>query len=308
MEPFRLPPWYGASETTRRTVKQLWDSIMPQDRHTIRTPALFQAAASWQHTKSFLRDLETSFQVRDTIDEFMLMIFVTPVRQGRDVPGFMELVTEAAARGLPLIMIPGKDLLADVVTAESYAEGAAVLFAARDEIAPRCRVMLKGDLPRDFAPAALETLERVQPVAVEAAELFAGGHYVGAQAVSTAALDTLLAKVLGGHMDALGGTKHHGFGATPSIKKVLALMDASSPEHKDRALALKLIIPPAINAFQEATADMDEYNRHATIHRVSTRQYTPENALIALMHMSAIFVLLRCVGPGGLPPGPTQAV
>lgn len=300
MEPFHWSPAFGPNAFESRTVQQVWQALMPREA-AVQASSFFRAAAGLQRTKSFIRTLETSFEVRDTIDEFMLLIFVAPARQGREVPGFQELVTESAARGLPLIMIPGKDLLADVVTTESYAEGAAVLFAARDELAQRCRVMLKGDLPRGFAPAALETLEQVQPIAVAAAELFAGGHYIGAQAAATAVLDTLLAKVLGVHMDSLG---HN---VRISIFNLLSIINDSSPDHPDRALALTLIIPPAMQAFIQATSDMDEYNRHATIHRVSPRQYTPENALIALMHMSAVFVLLRCVGPGGLPPGPTQA-
>lgn len=102
-------------------------------------------------------------------------------------------------------------------------------------------------------------------------------------------------------MDFLGWRKHHGAYKQTSISKLLTLIDESSPEDPDRALALNLIIPPAIQAFQPAKSDMSDYNRHATIHRASPLQYTRGNALIALMHMGAVFVLLRCVGPAGLP-------
>lgn len=305
MEPFHWPPGLGPNAFSVRTVRQVYEMVLPREA-VVQASAFLRAASGVRRAQDLMRNLESSLDLRDTIADFLLMVFVHPARQGRGVPGFMDRVQESADRGLPLIMIPDKDLLLHVVDTGSYAEGAAVLFDARDEIAPRCQVMLKGDLPRGFAPAAGETLRRVRPIAVDAAKSFIDGRYIGAQATATAVLDTLLAKILGAHMDSLSDKKKS---SHTSVSKLLrSINEHVPPDHPDRALALKLIIPPAMQAFQEAASDMDEYNRHATIHRVSSRQYTPENALIALMHMSAVFVLLRCVGPGGLPPGPTQAV
>lgn len=197
MEHPSLGPGRGDQNLPHRPIQQVWDRVLPPGVKA-RMSEYVRMSVGVKNTQSFMQDLMDAFSLRDTIRDFILNIVIRPVRGGDPDPAFEELLKDAAVRGLPLIMVPSRPLLVDVVTTTSFAEGAHVMFGGRDEIVERCWVMLKGSIPRDFAPTAGEILEQAQPIALEAAELFTTGRYIGAQATATAFLDTLLAKVVGG--------------------------------------------------------------------------------------------------------------
>ena len=79
----------GPEIISRRTIQQVWEAAMPPGV-AAQASDFLRAAEGSKHTQSYVRGLANSFEIRETIRDFMLMIFVTPARQGEAVPRFMD--------------------------------------------------------------------------------------------------------------------------------------------------------------------------------------------------------------------------
>lgn len=279
------------------SVRDSFGHLWPREHHL--SPDIFRFMAQLNGTAQRVNSIRDSFNLgrSETVRDFIRMIVTEPARginRGQ--------LIAAAGKGFPLLMVPSKHALEEILDTGSYEESLTALFEHRDIVLERCRVMVEGRLPTDFSAPAREALTGIHLIAREAIRMFQGEQYIGAQATATAAFDSLLTIVMGAEMSALGHDKHLVSTDQVSAKKVLSHLQTVDPDADDEALAAELIIQPALTAFDKVTSDSPIYNRHSTMHRASPTQYTPDNALLAVMNMASICTLMRCLGPDAVGP------
>jgi hypothetical protein len=175
--------------------------------------------------------------------------------------------------GIPLAWVPRAETVADLIAAPDAATRDTILVARTPDIVEDCRQRLAEVLDADLQHLegliddALRALEQSIPTA--------------AQALAANVFDTLLRDVRNRGRLFAGSTgrfkyKHVTSGITPvSDETLIGLYRATC------------VLTPVLMALDEFNFETDpvpgRFRRHATAHRAGTTQYTPANAIIAVM-------------------------
>lgn len=165
--------------------------------------------------------------------------------------------------GIPLIWVPRAEVVVLIVSSKDSEARRAVLTEEAASIISDVRTCL------DEAEEISALAEHVSLVR-EAASAFEAGFVNAAQALATDVLDSLVMAYIGRH-----ATVH---------KHVQPVSDEVLAGEFVQTAALS----PLRQAYQPYWADRGDpmptrYNRHATVHGGSTIQFTPANAVVALM-------------------------
>jgi hypothetical protein len=175
--------------------------------------------------------------------------------------------------GIPLAWVPRAAVVADLIAAPDPAARDAILVAKAPEVVADCRRCLAevvdGDL-QDLAALtgdALRALEQASPTA--------------AQALAANVFDTLLRDM-----------RHRGtlFSGSPRWFKYRHVTGGITPVSEETLVGVyraTCVLTPVLKALAEFNVETDpapgRFTRHATAHRAGSIQYTPANAVIAIM-------------------------
>jgi len=165
--------------------------------------------------------------------------------------------------GIPLIWVPRAEVVELLVSSKNGEARRAVLTQQASSIIADVRICL--DEAEDV-PALAEHVYLVR----ESASAFEAGFVNAAQALATDVLDSLVMAYIGNH------AKVH--------KRIQPISDEVLAGEFVKTASLS----PLLQAYQPYWADRGDpmptrYNRHATVHGGSTIQFTPANAVVALM-------------------------
>jgi hypothetical protein len=175
--------------------------------------------------------------------------------------------------GIPLAWVPRAEIVADLIAAPDAAARDTILVARTSEIVEDCRQRLAEVLEDDLqhldglAGDALRALEQANPTA--------------AQALAANVFDTLLRDV-----------RHRGrlFAGSSGRFKYQHVTGGITPVSDETLVGVyraTCVLTPVLKALAEFNFETDpvpgRFARHATAHRAGTTQYTPANAVIAIM-------------------------
>jgi hypothetical protein len=175
--------------------------------------------------------------------------------------------------GIPLAWVPRAEVVADLIAAPDAAVRDTILVARTPEIVVDCRQRLA-----EVRDAGLQHLDGLIDDALRALEQ---SNPTAAQALAANVFDTLLRDVLRRGRLFAGSTgrfkyQHVTGGITPvSDETLIGVYRASC------------VLTPVLKALAEFNFEADpvpgRFTRHATAHRAGMTQYTPANAVIAIM-------------------------
>jgi len=175
--------------------------------------------------------------------------------------------------GFPLAWVPPASVIRELLAADGTQARAEVLERCRVEILASCRTALSGVGDSSFA-AQTALLE-------ECVRMAEHGMFGGAQALAANVWDTFLRGLVRANPDWLNGRGHW-----PGYRKVLTKLPAMDDEAtigQFRDAAPFLPFTAVLREFWGGNAVPLYFNRHATAHGAGAVQYTPANAVTAIM-------------------------
>lgn len=172
--------------------------------------------------------------------------------------------------GLALAWVPSKKVLVKLFAASDAGERRKILFNNRASIINTCFIELQGiDEPH---------LKEYVDFALESAESIRAGHWRSSQALSTNLIDSTIIRL---------------FDQQSKTKLTSHSQRLDWKEYPVRSAVVFGGIWGSYARYQPGDSNIPQrYTRHASAHAVSNRQYTKINALIALMHVTALLKLI----------------
>lgn len=174
--------------------------------------------------------------------------------------------------GIVLAWAPDTDTLVQLLDADSAEERKQILAHRKSAIAEHCQNALEA------APSG--ELDEARLLAISAVEALQAGHHQAAQALATNVLEACINERL-----------------PRKERNILVNRKSGSAFEREEAFRAAMVFD-AVNAAyaQEYRPNRGipvptSYSRHATAHSTSLEQYTPLNALLAIMHATAIVML-----------------
>ncbi|MFE2186595.1 hypothetical protein [Streptomyces sp. NPDC059455] len=190
--------------------------------------------------------------------------------------------------GVPLAWVPPADVIQQLLTADDPASRAQVIDSCRPMILASCEAALASVTDTRFSAqkAPLEECVRMAEY----------GMFSGAQALAANAWDTLIRGLAFANPGWLKPS-----GQWPGYPKVLENIPAvgdDDPTIRQFREEAFLPFPRALEAFWPPAPVPQNFNRHATAHAAATAQYTPVNAVTAVMLAVSV---LRDINDMGYP-------
>jgi hypothetical protein len=270
----------GVAEQQRRLI----DAVMPKVDTSIWSglaDTLKVANADWQ--KSLLNAASIGSWLGPDIDGDWLKRLISPftpetleglrrLLESARPDNWAEVDTEKAqslvAAGWPLVWVPRGSIVAALLAASDDAARKTIILDHADDIIDDVAAVVEG--------VKSEELAFLGDLAIEAVNCTRNGQFRAAQAAATVVVDTVIRKVLKLDYNQVRAHARSDFGEVPLRLLVGALCRA--------ALAW---------AFEKFWVDRgdpepDSYNRHASIHAASEKQYTRVNALLGLMTAASL--------------------
>lgn len=173
--------------------------------------------------------------------------------------------------GIALAWAPDTETLIQLLNAEGPEHRHQVISERREIITKHCQALLEDEVEGELSEIAVASLE--------ATELILDGKYRGGQALATNALEAALRLHFG---------KRYG--------NALNRNGRSAFTNKKLTFATAMVMEAVIAAYEgQAQPHLHpiprKYGRNVTAHSVSPRQYTPTNAVLALMHATSAIML-----------------
>lgn len=236
------------------------------------------AAISKQHT-SMISEILKPFNER-WIDQFsditknirkIVLSSYPPNWRGEDalnLPSNLDALL--LDEGLALSWVPPKKILVNLFAANDASERRKILFNNRASVINACFIELEGiDEPH---------LKEYVDFALESAESIRAGHWRSSQALSTNLIDSTIIRL---------------FDQRSKTKLTSHSQRLNWKEYPVRSALVFGGIWGSYARYQPGDSNIPQrYTRHASAHAVSNRQYTKINALIALMHVTALLKLI----------------
>ncbi|GDY49069.1 hypothetical protein SANT12839_099510 [Streptomyces antimycoticus] len=176
--------------------------------------------------------------------------------------------------GVPLAWVPPADVIQQLLTADDPASRARVIDDCRPTILASCEAALASVTDTRFI-AQRALLE-------ECVRMAEHGMFSGAQALAANVWDTLIRGLAFANPEWL---KPNGQwqGYPKVLENIPAVEDDDPTIRQFREAAAFLPFPQALKTFWPPTPVPQNFNRHATAHAAATTQYTPVNAVTAVM-------------------------
>jgi hypothetical protein len=186
-----------------------------------------------------------------------------------DIRDPRELAALIEETGWPLVWLPRADVIREMLAVDELSDRHTVLLARQDDVIE--------DVLAQVAAVADPVLTRFAPKVSEAADALRAGYACASQALSAAVLSDLLVTA--------------GF---PTLSRARKKFPADWETTGITYLRLALIGGVVVDALEQFPPEDDPhyvpetFNRHASTHTVAEVQYTPINALVALMLTAAM--------------------
>jgi hypothetical protein len=175
--------------------------------------------------------------------------------------------------GIPLAWVPRAEIVADLIAAPDPDARDTILVARTQEIVEDCRRRLAEVLDAD--------LQDLNGLTGDAGRALEQSNPTAAQALAANVFDTLLRDV-----------RHRGrlFAGSTGRFKYQHVTSGITPVSEETLIGVyraTCVLTPVLKALAEFNVETDpvpgRFTRHATAHRAGTTQYTPPNAIIAIM-------------------------
>jgi hypothetical protein len=161
------------------------------------------------------------------------------------------------AEGLPLVWIPRGEVIVELLAADDFSGREAVLLDRRDTILDACEAAAAAVTSTELTPQREACLEAIAALRAGLAR--------SAQALAATVTDTCVKRVYSQHLKSEYAVR----GDLP-LRKIRTALAVAASERAYQSFRGKDPVPEA-------------FNRHATVHTVDPKQFTPANALVAVM-------------------------
>lgn len=171
--------------------------------------------------------------------------------------------------GIPLVWVPRKEIVTEVLKAPNRDERIKALLARRGDVIQDCRAIL--------ATISHPDLANQLPLAKSSVDAFEGGHDEAAQALAVVITETVVSRAID--------------------KKYAKVRDAVKIEDWGNLSISELRLKSALAAVgpfyvtwfpNTGTPAPTELSRHVTVHQADASHYTPGNAIVAVMLVTSV--------------------
>jgi len=191
-----------------------------------------------------------------------------------DVSTVIGIVLE---EGVPLVWVPQAAIVAELVGAANADARDGILVSSRVDIADDCLTVI-----REITDAKLKPLARL---AAEAVIALRTGHSSSAQALATNVFDTLLRDATRRGMIFVGSPD--GYFKYPKVRKQITPVSDDTDIGQFRSDCVLSAALAALQDYDPSDPPPGRFVRHATAHSARPEQYTPVNAIVAVMLMAS---------------------
>jgi hypothetical protein len=189
-----------------------------------------------------------------------------------DIDAAISIVLD---EGVPLVWVPGPAIVAQLVSAPDADARADILLSLRDEIAGDCIAVL--------AEIGAPELKPLAELAVEAVTALRSGHPSGAQALASNVFDTLLRD--SARRGVIFAGPPVGYFKYDKVRKQIQPVSDNTAIGRFRSACVLSAALPALENYDPSDPPPPRFVRHATAHCAHPIQYTPANAIVAVMLM-----------------------
>lgn len=197
---------------------------------------------------------------------------------GQDVD---DLADKAIAiiqdEGIPLVWVPRPETVRALVRAADADARDAILLASRDEISDDCTAVLAEITATELVP--------LSDLGAHAIAALRDGRAAPAQALATNVFDTLL-RDIGRRGVIFGGPL--GYFKYNKVRKRIEPVSGETLISQYRAACVLAAAVPALQDYEPSDPAPVRFVRHATAHRAGPEQYTPVNAIVAVMLLASM--------------------
>jgi hypothetical protein len=266
---------FDAADRYQELAKSLGPYVAP--RLAALEEAARSVAALWKTTDSVLFPL-----VKFPVLDFHLPPDWYPPNW-QEVPGedVDDLADKAIAiiqgEGIPLVWVPRPETVRALVGATNADARDTILLASRDDISDDCTGVLTEITDAELMPLA--------DLGAQALAALRDGHAAPAQALATNVFDTLL-RDMGRRGVIFGGPL--GYFKYDKVRKRIEPVSDETLISQYRAACVLAAAVPALQNYEPADPAPVRFVRHATAHRAGPEQYTPVNAIVAVMLMASM--------------------
>jgi hypothetical protein len=197
---------------------------------------------------------------------------------GQDVDDLADkAVAIIQGEGIPLVWVPRPQTVRALVRAADADARDSILLVSRDDISDDCTAVLTEVTAAELMPLA--------DLGAHAVGALRDGNAAPAQALATNVFDTLL-RDMGRRGVIFDGPL--GYFKYDKVRKRIEPVSGETRISQYRAACVLAAAVPALQDYEPADPAPVRFVRHATAHRVGPEQYTPVNAIVAVMLMTSM--------------------
>lgn len=193
-------------------------------------------------------------------------------------PDIDAAISVIVDEGIPLVWVPRPAIVAELVAAADAEARDEILLASREEITEDCLAVLGEITASELKPLA--------ELAVEAVAALRDGHGSGAQALAGNIFDTLLRDAI--RRGVIFAGPPGGYFKYDKVRKQIIPVSDDTLIRRFRADCVLSAALPALEPYDPSDPPPARFIRHATAHCARPEQYTPVNAVIAVMLMTSM--------------------
>ena len=180
--------------------------------------------------------------------------------------------------GVPLVWVPRPAIVAELVSAADADARDGILLSSRDDLAIDCLTLLGEVTDPELKPLA--------ELAAEAVSALRGGHSSSAQALATNVFDTLLRYAT--RRGVIFGGPPVGYFKYDKVQKQITPVSDDTAIRRFRPDCVLSAALAALENYDPSDPPPARFVRHATAHRACPAQYTPVNAVVAVMLVASM--------------------
>jgi hypothetical protein len=192
-----------------------------------------------------------------------------------DIGAAMGIILD---EGVPLVWVPRPAIVAELVSAADADARDGILLSSRDEIAVDCLTVL--------GEVAAPELKPLAELAAEAVSALRGGHGSSAQALAGNIFDTLLRDAA--RRGVMFAGPPVGYFKYDKVRKQITPVSDDTVIRRFRPDCALSAALAALENYDPSDPPPARFVRHATAHRACTAQYTPVNAIVAVMLVASM--------------------
>ena len=197
---------------------------------------------------------------------------------GQDVDDLADkAIAIIQSEGIPLVWVPRPETVRALVRAADADAHHTILLASRDDISDDCTAVLTEITDAELMPLA--------DLGAHALAALRDGRAAPAQALATNVFDTLL-RDMGRRGVVFGGPL--GYFKYDKVRKRIEPVSDETLISRYRAACVLAAAVPALQEYEPGDPAPVRFVRHATAHCAGPEQYTPVNAIVAVLLMASM--------------------